>query len=301
MLDNKPSATALLLASSLVFVSRDPKFGHLVPPLAAEASAWFVEAGSRRGKHLLNAVGKKWFRSFGLGIERLTIPGILLHYVLRKRYLEEIVRNHLLEGFHQIVILGGGFDTLAVRLHQEFPKVQFIEIDHPATQRIKKQVLESRQLCRGNMTLLPINLVREKLEKCLLDCREYQLETNTLFLAEGLLMYLKPDEVAAIFRFIRGRAGRKSHFAFTFMEPQADGKVNFRNSSKTVDMWLWWRGEIFQWGLKREDLASYLKSMNFSLLEVATPETFRNRYLVNERLEHTTLADGEYICLAERM
>ena len=33
-------------------------------------------------------------------------------------------------GAKQVVILGAGFDTLALRLSEQFPSVKFIEVDH---------------------------------------------------------------------------------------------------------------------------------------------------------------------------
>ena len=54
--------------------------------------------------------------------------------MLRKRLIEEVVRASLTEGVEQVVIIGAGFDTLALRLCAGFPRTNFIEIDHPATQ-----------------------------------------------------------------------------------------------------------------------------------------------------------------------
>jgi methyltransferase (TIGR00027 family) len=301
MRNHRPSATAYLIARSVVFVSRDPKLGHLVPPLAAEASVWFMQACSRHAKFLLSAMGQRWFRALALAFERLTAPGILLHYILRKHFLEEIARGSLGEGFNQVVILGAGFDTLALRLHSEFSGVRFIEIDHPATQRVKREALEARHLPKTNMDLLPVDFNQKKISESLLQNQEYRPEADTLFIAEGVLMYLKLDEIDGIFRFLREQGGRKCRFAFTFMEPQANGKINFRNSSRAVDLWLRLRGETFEWGIKRENLPAYLESKGFLLKELATPETFRQRYLATGNFVNIPLAEGEYVCVAERL
>ena len=137
MKPDKPSVTARLIARSVVFMTHDPKLGHLVPLRAAEASVWFLKASSPHGDRLLRLIDRRWFRSLVTLAESLTIPVILLHYIVRKRYLEDVVRDSLGSGTDQVVVLGAGFDTLALRLHQEFPAAVFIEIDHPATQKIK--------------------------------------------------------------------------------------------------------------------------------------------------------------------
>jgi methyltransferase (TIGR00027 family) len=279
---------------------RDPVLGHLVPPRAAEASIWFMKASSHRAECLLNAIDKNWFRSFVFWMDRMTVPGILLHYVLRKRYLEEVARLSLGAGFQQVVVLGAGFYTLALRLHEEFAEGFFIETDHPATQRVKKQALERRGLPRHNMRFLAVDLSRQGLDESLLTGQGYAPDGDTLFVAEGLLMYLKPDEVDRLFRFISSQRGRRVRFAFTFMEPQANGKVNFETSRKAVDWWLWLRREPFQWGIRREHLPQYLETNGCSLREVVTPEALRRRYLTGGQPVYTPSTNGDLVCVADR-
>ncbi len=294
------SATARLIALSSLFLRHDPRWGHLVPPLAAEASMWFLEASEDPPRLLLKAIPRRWFRRLARAAERLTIPGILLHYAVRKRYLEEAVRTSLHEGFTQVVILGAGYDTLLVRLHQEFRQALFIEADHPATQRAKRRALERRALPTTNLRLLPVDFTRERLEDRLSALPGYDAKAKTLFVAEGVLMYLRPEEVDRLFDIVREQGGANSRFAFTFMEPQANGRIAFRNASGLVTLWLRWRGEPFRWGLRREQLPAFLASRGFSLRDLATPATFRDRYLGGPLAADVPLAEGEYVCVAER-
>ena len=96
-----------------------------------------LDTHSARARLLLKIVRQAWFRPIAKWIERFTIPGILLHYALRKKCIARLVRSALINGATQVVIVGAGFDPLSFELHQEFPGVQFWEIDHPATQRHK--------------------------------------------------------------------------------------------------------------------------------------------------------------------
>jgi len=86
---------------------------------------------------LSKIVRQSWFRPIAKVIERLTIPGILLHYALRKKRISELARSALASDAAQLVILGAGFDPLSSELQREFPSAEFWEIDHPATQRHK--------------------------------------------------------------------------------------------------------------------------------------------------------------------
>jgi methyltransferase (TIGR00027 family) len=299
-----PSATAYIIATSTIFVAADREAGRLVPAPAAELSACFIEAGSRAARWAHAALRRKCVRPFINALERLTLPGIQLHYALRKLYLEETARAAIADGIRQIVIFGAGYDTLALRLHETFPGVQFIETDHAATQRRKMHALaaharrDARRRTATNLHFLPVDLTRRQLADTLLNSACYRADSPTLFIAEGLLMYLAPAEVDDLFRTIRDCSGASGRFAFTFMEPQSDGRVNFLARSRAVDAWLGWRREVFKWGIGRGELPAYLAARGFTIREIATHETFRRRYLEPEALAHLPLVAGEYVCVA---
>ncbi|HEX8708492.1 MAG TPA: SAM-dependent methyltransferase [Pyrinomonadaceae bacterium] len=298
MRDNTPSATAYLIAQSTHALSLDPLLGGLIPGRAAELSRRFVEARARRLKWLDDALNHGWLRPLSAALERATIPGIKLHYALRKRYLEEVARAALAGGIRQQVVIGAGFDTLALRLHEDFPAARFFEIDHSATQAAKRRVLDADGQAARNMHFVALDVARESLQERLLGHTDYRADDDTLFVVEGLLMYLSPAHVDAILRFVRRHSGRESVLAFTFMETQADGRIGFRGSSKAVDLWLRLHGESFKWGMRRDSIGGYLAERGFTLRVLVTAETLRGRYLDTERLKRLRLAEGECICVA---
>jgi methyltransferase (TIGR00027 family) len=299
MKEDKPSATAYLIARSTLFLSRDPLLGGLVPERSAELSRRFVRARSRFAGLLDAATNSKLLRPLAALLERATIPGIKLHYALRKRYLEEIARDALGDDLRQVVVIGAGFDTLALRLHDLFSETKFFEVDHPATQRVKRRVVEGRQPPKRNLRFISLDLARGNLEETLLASADYHSAADTLFFAEGLLMYLAPAEIDLILQFIRRHSGAKSRLAFTFMETQGGGRIGFRESSRAVDAWLRLRGERFKWGCHRARIGEFLAARGFAVREIVTSETLRNKYLAAEPLKHLALADGECICVSE--
>lgn len=290
MKDDRPSGTARLIVRSLILLSRDPQSAALVSPEAAEMSLRFLEASGENAERFRQRAGQGWFRGLVHIIERLTLPGILRHYALRKLYLEEITRQSLAAGTEQVVILGAGFDTLALRLHRIYAQARFWEIDHPATQQVKRKALTAQGLPGDNLCLIPQDLARESLRNALASSPKYHPEAATLFVAEGLLMYLTPEQAAGIFRAVREYSGTGSRFAFTFMEPQPDGQVNFDRSSRIINLWLRRRGETFQWGLAQDKAASYLQAQGFALREIITPEELR-RYLPAGQTALSTVGD----------
>lgn len=299
MKQDRASATAGLIALSTAFLARDPRYGFLVSQEAERACRWIVEAASPRGATLVRMCRLPWFRRVAGWLERWTLPGIQIHYALRKLYLEEVARRALREGVDQVVVLGAGFDTLALRLHAEFPAVAFLEVDHPATQRVKRTALERRRACGPNLRFLAVDLTRRSLEEALLAFPTYRSSARTLFLMEGVLMYLSGEEVRRAFAAIRAVSGKESLTAFTSMEPDTRGRLRFANASPLVTAWLDRKGEPFRWGIQREELPAFLQGLGFELCEVMGPGDFRRRYLDPRKLERTPLAVGEYAAVAQ--
>jgi methyltransferase (TIGR00027 family) len=237
---------------------------------------------------------KPWVRSFARLVERLTIPGMTLHYVVRKLHLEKVARESIAGGYSQIIVLGAGFDTLTQRIASDpaASGVTLIEVDHPATQKVKREVLESYAL--------PIDFVEcaigsDDLFTSLARSARFNPESRTLFIAEGLLMYFDPGLVDKLLESIRARMGAGTRIAFTFMESQG-GRIAFGGQTRIVDWWLKRRGEPFLWGIMKESLADYLRARGFKMLELVDTERFRQLYLDNRQL---ALADGDHLCVAE--
>lgn len=297
------SATARLIAQSTLFLAGDAQAGRLVSPRAAELCALFVGPPSRlwRWAHG-SGLRRNLARAIIARVERLLLPGIALHYALRKRYLEDAAREALRGGIRQIVVFGAGFDTLALRLCEEFSAVEFFELDQPATQVRKMQTLRRHAIApQPNLHFIPLDLTRVRISDPLLArTSRFQDGAPTLFIAEGLLMYLSAEEVSSLFHFARRHGGARSLFAFTFIEPLTDGRLAFRSSSRLVGAWLRLRGEFFRWGARAEELTTLLAAHGFVVQEIATAETLSQRYLTPTSLTHLPSARGEHVCFARR-
>ena len=231
-------------------------------------------------------------------LERVTVPGIQLHYALRKRHIEETARLFLRDGGAQIVVLGGGFDTLATRLAGEHPQVRIVEVDREATQQLKTRALRGREP-RCAPVFLPLDLANERFAEAFAAQSRLCTSERALFVAEGLLMYLPRASVEALFAMIGLLTPPRSVFVFTFMERDAHGRIAFRNQGKLVQSWLRLRGEQFAWGITREEVADFIAPSGFQLREISTAHDLRARYLPND--PHLPVAVGECVCVAERV
>jgi len=290
--NDQASRTALLIAASLVLLHRDPKYSGLISSTSADFCARVLETHSSQTRLFLKIIRQGWFRPIAKLIERITIPGILVHYALRKECIALLARSALTNGATQVVVVGAGFDPLSLELLLNFPVAEFWEIDHPATQRQKMRVLPKTATER--LHFVAVDLSTTGLDTEGLIKSNFDPTQRTFWIAEGLLMYLRPEKVSSLMRTSSSLSAPGSQVAFTFMENGSNGRIRFDSQSKLVDWWLHRRGESFVWGTTRSDLVETVRP--WRIVRFFDHDDLRQ---MKSGLADEPIARGEVICLAE--
>jgi methyltransferase (TIGR00027 family) len=217
----KPSETAARIAVRRVSAACDPFLRKLLAHPDEPYSAWFAEEHSPRARAELN----EWRAAeSGAGHRRLADvldPGGALSLLVRKRFVEDEVRSALADGARQMVVLGAGYDPLPLLLAPEFPGVRFWELDHPATQDVKRRALANHSALPDRVELLPVDFASEPLDAALRRASGFRAGERTVFVAEGVLMYLPPRALDALLRAVVGAGGRGSRFVFSLIDRRA--------------------------------------------------------------------------------
>ena len=291
MQNEQASRTALLIAASLVLLHHDAKYSRLVSKTSVDLCAHVLEKHSSRTRLFSKIVRQSWFRPIAKLLERLTIPGILLHYALRKKCIREQVCSALANGVAQVVILGAGFDPLSSELQREFPTAVFWEIDHPATQRHKVRACSEIGIERVHF--VAVDLAAAGLDTASLIKSDFDPAKRTFWIAEGLLMYFPAEIISSLMKTLSTLSAPGSEFAFTFMEKQGDGQLRFDSQTKLVDSWLRRRGEPFLWGTTRSELAEFVRP--WRVIRFFDHNDLRK---IESELADEAIARGEVICLA---
>lgn len=274
-----PSATARFVAEHIVLLGPRAHARLGVPSDQIEWTTRVLEAGGWS-----QGAWSSWRSSL---TERFSIPGIRTHYVLRKKIIERETRAAIEEGFRQVVVIGAGFDVLALRLAAEFPLVTFIEIDHEATQQAKRLAAER---FGSDVTFIAADLRHEPVDAALKRVA-FDPAEQTVFIVEGVLMYLTKDEVSHTLQSIR-RAANACRLIFTAMESD-----RFGGSTWLADAWLKKQGEPFQWAVTPESVDPFLTRLGFDVLRIYDAPEIRAELPPEASGRH--VAAGEFIVVAE--
>jgi len=104
----------------------------------------------------------------------------------RTRYFDDVLDAQIAAGIAQVVVLGAGLDTRAIR--KQSPGVRYFEIDDPATMELKRRRYEQARV-DADVTLIPGNYVTDGLID-LLECNGFDFDLGTYFIWEGNVMYM---------------------------------------------------------------------------------------------------------------
>lgn len=290
----KHSKTALVIAKSAVVAARDPLFQTLQTPGTATVSEWFVRDYASDYRWLQAG----WYRDLLARLESWVLPGVQLHYLARKRLIEQEVEQAIGEGVEQVVVIAGGFDTLCYRLHTRFFGVRFVELDHPATQTSKRKSLHAHGATASNFMLSPVDLAVAPLASAL-KAAGIDPQRPTMVIAEGVLMYLDRERVTSLVAAVAAFFERGLRLAITFMVPDRAGRRRFHNSSRVLDAWLLLAGERFLSAFTHAELSQLLEQSRLYHHQFWDEQRLRNEVLP-ETLRDLPIAIGEHVCVARR-
>ncbi|MBU0631365.1 class I SAM-dependent methyltransferase [bacterium] len=293
MKEDKASSTAYSVVHGILHTAKNPQLSHLVDDDTTEACTMILSAsteGRKRLAQLNSPMGSKLLPF----LEWLLLPGITLNYVLRKKFIEEKVLEAISDSTIQVINIGAGFDTLAWRLSRRFPSVTFIEIDHPATSIEKTKALSKTSFSSPNLFFAAADLSKTSLESVLENCSGFDAKRKTLYICEGVLMYLDEVHVIEIFDAIKGLTGSGSLFVFSCMEP---GKSDKNNVRPLLHLYLKLKNERYRWYIPDTAIKHFVDERRYSFMEMANSETYLQNYLPKGYKK--TLHQGEYIVMAK--
>jgi methyltransferase (TIGR00027 family) len=161
---------------------------------------------------------------------------------------------------------------------------------------VKLRALENHEALPANVTLLPVDFTRESAETRLRETPGFRQGVRGAWVAEGLLMYLEPDDRDALFHLVArtGRAGSRFVFSMVDSRSLSDPK---NPVSRTIRMAAY-AGEPIRSGQNPRSVGRFLSSRGFRVLSRADHRALQADYLDPLGIK-LPLSEAEFLVAAE--
>ena len=204
-------------------------------------------------------------------------PGHKNALIARVRFFDDSVRDSISKGFTQIVVIGAGYDTRAYRI-EGISNVRVFELDLPEIQNRKKsKIQEIFGSLPIEVTYIPVDLSITSL-KTALKGNDFDSRQKTLYVLEGLILYIPPEQVKELFSSIIFLSAQGSAVLFDSIDgaivdgsDQSAYAMNIRQQMSRL-------GETFKFGIRKGEEEKYMKTIGFKNIQVVTKETYVAQY-----------------------
>ncbi len=269
-IETKASHTALMGAIHRFIATKDKRLRDL---------------GQDNLAHIFMPPKAKFFLQFSffrnLFLKKLheKVPGSYEYLTSRTKFFDGIFVEAAKEKTPQIVFLGAGYDTRAIRFQHLTKDSIIFELDAYTTQNEKKKHLTKNKVnLPGNIVLVPINFNKDDIRKVILS-HGYNPERKTLFIWEGVTMYIKPESVKGTLLFIKNNSGIDSTLTFDYFYNSVIKRTNTSFGAKKLSESASKLGEKFNFGIEEGRVDEFLKENGFLLKKHYAPKEFEERYL----------------------
>jgi len=151
-------------------------------------------------------------------------------------------------------------------------------VDHPDTQSTKLERLKKIFVSLpDHVFFVSIDFKTETLGQRLLNSG-FDKSKKTLFIMEGLVMYLPPESVDDILFFIVKNSGKDSKIIFDYYpESIVDGTCELE-LGMNIKKFMIQQGEPLKFGIKEGTIETFLAERGFSRVQNVTAEEYKKMY-----------------------
>jgi len=194
----------------------------------------------------------------------------------RSRIAEDAMSEGLKKGISQIVILGAGLDTFALRTEPGTEQVRVYEVDYPATQAWKRRRLAEAQLALPPwLIFVPVDFERNDLAGKLVEAG-FQQNSPAFFSWLGVVPYLTQDAIDRTLHYMASI--QHSEVVFDYMEPPQAFAQEMRELVAQRTEQLEKLNERWASHFDAAGIAAVLRSYGFCEIEDITFQEIRSRF-----------------------
>lgn len=213
-------------------------------------------------------------------------PGSYAYVSARTWFFDELLMQAALNSIPQIIFLGAGYDTRAIRFREFLNGTEIYELDAPSTQSEKVKLLAKNKIeIPENLHFVPINFERDDLKQILFRTG-YDPTRQSLFVWEGVSMYVTDQAVDDTLAFVKANSASGSTIAFDYLYKSViSGECDYYGARELHEI-VKEKGEAFSFGIEEGEIVEFLAAQGFTPIVHYSPKLFETKYLFND--------DGEF-------
>jgi methyltransferase (TIGR00027 family) len=226
-------------------------------------------------------------RKLGLWYLERKHPFVLDCIPARTRYIDDYVSACIDEGLEQLVILGAGYDSRAYRLEELTGRVTVFEVDHPATQKRKLELM-TKMLGHlpGSVVYVPTDFNQETLA-ARMAAGGYDPGKKSLFIWEGVTPLITREAVDETLKFIAENSGPGSSVIFNYiLKSMVDGTCEAEGARKIRKAFGRGRlldfrsnrGDRLLFGLEEGTVGAFLHDRGFHQVREVSGDFYESQY-----------------------
>ena len=190
--------------------------------------------------------------------------------VLRIRYAEDRLQEAISSGVQQYVILGAGLDTFALRHRGSADRLRIYEVDHPASQEMKRRQLGRIGPLPPNLQLVPVDFETDRLDEALIGAG-FNPEAPAFFAWLGVTCYLTTEAVRDTIGQIAAVAAPGSRVVLDYRYPRRLVPAAGLELVEKMDRFVERRGEPMQSEYSPDEIGAEMERTGFTAVEHLSP------------------------------
>ena len=266
---DQPSSTAAVVAAARALIDRDASVDDFEDPYAEQ-----LLPGLYRG--VLSVPG----------FSHLLEPAAR-HFALRTAAIDDALRHT--SGLEQVVILGAGLDARGWRM-SDLREIPVFEVDHPSTQRYKKGLVASWER-HPEHEFVAVDFQTDSLGGRLEEAG-HDPKKVTVWVWEGVTMYLDLDAIDATLSTLARRSAPGSRLLVTYVEPSL--------AYTAIGLATRIFGEPLKTASKPDDMHTLLAEHGFELRRDTSGVDWRDRWAPDQWHLPAPIIAAEHLAVANR-
>ncbi|QWI17482.1 SAM-dependent methyltransferase [Bacillus wiedmannii] len=195
----------------------------------------------------------------------------------RAAYCERVLLHEIALGAKQYIILGAGLDTFSFRHRELENEIEIFEVDHPSTQRFKKERIKEGELeIPNNLHFISMDFTKDFSNQKLVN--EGFENKKTFFSLLGVTYYLTKEELSSLIENLFEMVPEGSSIVFDYPDENLFTEKGLSNRVENMVKMAAVGGETMKSCFSYTEMEALLEKAGLLIYEHLSPEDINKLY-----------------------